>query len=288
MLGEPDIFPFLLASGFDQPIVNNSRLPSPAGAGHTLPDMSYRQRILLGNSESSLTVVLENLLGHHGHATFTVAASLDQLLQRATRTAFDAAIVILDQVTVPTNSAATRINAVLDVLPRLQDRGAMPITAMSVYCPNTGFIDRVHDAGADAFLRLPAEPWAIRAAVTAAFDNFVRRESSGMAPINRLAAVLVDRGYTDVELKMAEDRNCIDFRVRRKSEELGRYLKQYDRAYARMLGAIRAAGFTRVGFEELGLEAKGDVVEGGFWVRPIQEVFDDSPEPSEEDQHWLE
>jgi len=89
--------------------------------------------------------------------------------------------VVLDDLTVPTNSPAERIDAVLDALPRLQVRGAMPVTAMSVYWPDNHFIQRVRDAGADAFLLLPVEPHAIQGAVTAAFDQFVRRESSGLA-----------------------------------------------------------------------------------------------------------
>jgi hypothetical protein len=155
--------------------------------------MRHRQRALLGNNDPSLSLLLESVFSRRApHTNFTVAANLSQLLQHAHRTAFDAAIVVLDNVTVPTNSPASRIAAVLDTLPQLQVRGAMPVTAMSVYCPGTDFIQRVRDASVDAFLRLPAEPYAIQAAVTAAFDNFVRRKSSGLASVARLAAVLVD------------------------------------------------------------------------------------------------
>lgn len=148
--------------------------------------MSHRQRILLGNSEISLTALHQALLSRHTpHTEFTVASTLSQLLQHATRTQFEAAIVVVDYVTVPTNSPAERIDAVLDALPQLPVRGAMPVTSISVYCPSSDFIQRVRDAGADAFLLLPAEPYAIQGAVTAAFDNFVRRESSGLAPVGR-------------------------------------------------------------------------------------------------------
>jgi CheY-like chemotaxis protein len=269
--------------------VNNSGLRCPTEPGHTRPAMPYRQRILLGNCEPSLTAFLQALLGRKSpHAEFTVASTVNQVLQHATRTQFDAAIIVIDNLAVPTNAPAERIDAVLDALSQLQVRGAMPVTALSVYCPNSEFIQRVRDAGADAFLLLPAEPYAIQGAVTAAFDNFVRRESSGLAPVHRLAAVLVDLGYADVELKMSESRNSIDFRVRRKPEDLGRYLKQHDREYSRMLGAIRAAGFVRVGFEELALEVRDDVVEGSFLVRPLHEVCEDSAEPADDDEEWLD
>jgi hypothetical protein len=261
----------------------------PTGAGHTRAAMPFRQRILLGNCEPSLTAFLQALLGRKSpHAEFTVATSLSQLVQHATRTQFDAAIIVIDNVTVPTNAPAERVDAVLDALSQLQIRGAMPVTAMSVYCPNSEFIQRVRDAGADAFLLLPAEPYAIQGAVTAAFDNFVRRESSGLAPVHRLAAVLVDSGYSDIELNLSEDRNSIDFCVRRKPEDLGRDVKQHDREYSRMLGAIRAAGFVRVGFEELALEVRDDVVEGSFLVRPLHEVCEDSAEPADDDEEWLD
>ena len=80
--------------------------------------MRHRQQVLLGNSEPSMTLLFEALLGRRApHAAFTVAARLDQLTQHATRAAFDAAIVILDNVAVPTNSPAARIDALLDALP---------------------------------------------------------------------------------------------------------------------------------------------------------------------------
>jgi hypothetical protein len=140
--------------------------------------MPFRQRVLLGNCEPSLTLLLQALQGRHiPHADITVASTLNQLLQHATRTQFDAAIIVIDNVTVPTKSPAERIDAALDALPQLQIRGALPVTAMSVYCPNSDFIQRVANAGTDAFLLLPAEPYAIQGAVTAAFDNFVRRGS---------------------------------------------------------------------------------------------------------------
>ena len=236
-----------------------------------------------------MTLLFEALLGRRApHAAFTVAARLDQLTQHATRTAFDAAIVILDNVAVPTNSPAARIDALLDALPLLQVRGAMPVTAMSVHCPGTGFIERVRDAGADAFLLLPAEPYAIQAAFDAAFDNFVRRQTSGLAPVARLAARLVDAGYSDIELTLSQSRDLIDFRVRHKPEEPGRHLKRYDRAYARMLGAIRASGFSRVGFEELCLKIEGDLAEGSFLVRPLREVCEEDPESADDDAEWMD
>jgi len=60
-----------------------------------------------------------------------VATTLNQLLQHVTRTAFDAAIVVLDNATVPTNSPAGRIEAVLEAPPQLKVRGAMPATVLS-------------------------------------------------------------------------------------------------------------------------------------------------------------
>jgi hypothetical protein len=107
----------------------------------------------------------------------------------------------------------------------------------------------------------------------------VKRESSGLAPVARL----IDAGYYDLELKLSEHRDQIEFRVHHRPEQLGRYLKQQSRVFSRMLRAIRSAGFTRVGFEELGLEYKDDVVEGGFWVRPIAEVFAEHPDGADED-----
>jgi hypothetical protein len=241
-------------------------------------------QVLLGNNEDSLTLLLQ---AHYArlspNTTFAVATTLDALIHHATRTVFDAAIVVLDNLSVPTNSPAAHMAAVLDALPSLQARGAMPVTAMAFNREGTDFVDRVREAGTDAFLLLPAEAWAIQAAFTAAFDNFVRRDSSGLAPVARLAASLIDAGYYDLELKLSERRDQIEFRVHHRPEELGRYLKQHSRVMARVLGTIRAAGFTRVGFEELGLEYEGDVVEGGFWVRPIEEVFAEHPESADDD-----
>jgi hypothetical protein len=57
----------------------------------------------------------------------------------------------------------------------------MPVTAISVDCPNNEFIQRIRDAGADAFLLLPAEPYPMHEAVTATFDNVVRRKLSGLS-----------------------------------------------------------------------------------------------------------
>jgi hypothetical protein len=91
--------------------VNNSRLRGPTAAGHIRPAMPFRQRILLGNCEPSLTALFEAILGRHpAHPDFTVATTLSQLLQHATRTQFDAAIVIVDNLPVPTNAPAERID----------------------------------------------------------------------------------------------------------------------------------------------------------------------------------
>jgi len=146
-------------------------------------------QVLLGNNEDSLTLLLQTQFSlREPTATFTVAPTLEALIHHATRTTFDAAIVVLDNLSVPTDSSAARMAAVLDALPNLQARGAMPVTAMAFSRQGTDFIDRVREAGADAFLLLPAEPWAVQASFTAAFDNFVRREGSGLAPVARLAA----------------------------------------------------------------------------------------------------
>ena len=47
-----------------------------------------------------------------------------------------------------------------------------------------------------------------------------------------------------------------------------------------MLGAIRAAGFVRVGFEAMAMQVKDDRVEGSFLVRPLHEIYQDSTEPA--------
>ncbi len=134
--------------------------------------MRHHHQVLLGNNEDSLTVLLQTHFSlREPNATFTVATTLDVLIHHATRTAFDAAIIILDNLSVPTNSPAARMTAVLDALPRLQARGAMPVAAMAFSRQGTDFIDRVRDAGADAFLLLPAEAYAIQAAFTAAFPR---------------------------------------------------------------------------------------------------------------------
>ena len=246
--------------------------------------MSYRQQVLIGTGESSLIPLFKTLWADRAPQTvFTVVSSLDQLILEAVRHSFDAAIVVLDSISVPTTSPAAHLDMVLDGVSRLQVRGAMPVTVMSFGFAAIDLLDRIRQAGADAYLRLPAEPYAIQAAFAAAFDNFVRRESSGLAPVARLAASLIDAGYYDIELKLSERRDQIAFRVHHRPEELGRYLKQHSRVFSRMLGVIRAAGFTRVGFEELGLEYEDDVVEGGFWVRPIAEVFAEHPEGADED-----
>ena len=54
------------------------------------------------------------------------------------------------------------------------ERPDRTVTAFSFSCDGPDFMARVREAGADSFLQLPAEPYAIQAALTAAFDEFVR------------------------------------------------------------------------------------------------------------------
>jgi len=266
--------------------VKNLRLSGNECKRHTLREMGYVQNVLIANSDSGLTDLFRGIFRRHAaHTTFTVAATLDQTLQHSCRTPFDAAIIVLDNITVPTNSDKTQVEEALRAIGQIQVRGAMPVTALAFRCYGSDFIDRVRDAGTDSFLLLPAEPYAIEAAYTAAFDEFVRRESSGMAPLVRLTESFLAVGYEDIDLRLAEDRLSIDFCAHRQPEEFGRYLKQYDRAYARMLRAIRAAGFTRVSFEELGLEVDGDRLQGSFHVRPLDEVFREHDE-DDTDEGW--
>lgn len=93
--------------------------------------------------------------------------------------------------------------------------------------------------------------------------------------------MLVDLGYTDIHLKMAEDRNGIDFRVCRKPEELGRYSKHLQECSARF-GPQALFALALVN------NVTDDVVEGSFLVRFLDEVCEDSAELADDGEEWPE